>query len=333
VNWGLLRSYHALLCLGLVVLLLAMFGQAGWPIEVNGVFPSRNLRLGTGVISLLLLVGVGAYVLRKYAHRGGYSPEFKMRTAYAKIEAGNHAIVALQARVDRGDLTGLKDVRKEAQRALKKAGASKVNRAIVEQDAAGHIRLRIAPTQPLGRMARWLQVHVWYGWLFGPVVLLHAGLNWPSVLGQLMIVLVAMVWLSGLVGIFMWARGPAMLTRQEQDLSIEEAHSLNSTLSQKIGLLLSAMDPGVASKVRSAQKSMSFLEDSAWGALGSLQLPDPLTMDDLRCLLGQKANVRKELGRLSRVRWMIMGWKLFHVPAALALAVMTAVHIYTIWTY
>ena len=331
LNWSLLRSYHALICLGIGVAVAGLFWSAGWPIESNGLYPSKELRYGTGIAALVLMLLVSAFVIRKYAHRGGYSPEFRLRASYEAIQKGNKGLIALQSQLHRDNSLTRKEIERKAQAILRDAGAHKVNRAIVEFDAQGKPTVRVAPKEPLGRLARWLRVHTWYGILFGPIVLLHGGLQWPSTIGQWLIWLTAIIWFSGLFGLFVWAKGPSVLTRHERDLSIEEAHSLHEALVSKISACLGEFQGQAQTQLVAVWKNGGFRDDVKWNAIPFQS--ENTNASDLRSLLGQEQNVHQDLRRLRRIRWVMMGWKLFHVPAVIALILIVGIHMVTIFSY
>jgi len=329
MNWGLLRSYHGIIAVLIGAGACWFYASAGWPLEQSGAFPSTSLRYNSGFLALFVLCVVSAFVLRKYAHRGGYSPEFRMRVDYDAIERGNRALIGLQSKLGQPGMQSRKDVQKAANAALKAAGSYRVNRAIIEERDGG-LSLRIGPREPLARMAIWMRSHLWYGTLFGPLVLLHGGFQIGSPIGRWLAILVALVWISGVVGFIAWAKGPAILTRNERDLSIEEAHSLHEALNSKIDLSLSEHDEATQSTLRKLWKGDRLQDDASWQNIPDREQTKAV---DLRALLAQERLVHQDLKRMRRIRWCMMGWKLVHVPAAIALWIAVLIHVYTVYSF
>lgn len=301
MNGALFRSRHvaigSALALGLVV--WAIIDRNG---DVLGGQPTRTFRFASGWAALVFMGIVMLYVLRKYAHRGGYSPEFLVRTDFAKIEVATRGLQRLEADRQGASAKELGRVRKEAAKIVRAAGGHRVMAARVEHDEAGALRVRIVPTEPLGRMARWMGAHVGYGVAFAGAVLVHAGVTSDSGLGGWLLGTSFVCVVTGILGSFLWAIGPRWLTEAERDLTIEEAY---------------ALDESLARKLRAAKK----------------ETDGPVSDADLRALTQQRALVKTELAALRRVRWKIMGWKLIHVPTALVLTALVALHVFVVLSY
>lgn len=301
MNAALFRSRHvaigSALAVGLV--LWATVDMGGDLVEGR---PSRWFRFASGWAALAFMGIVMLYVLRKYAHRGGYSPEFLVRTDFAKIEEATRGLQRLESDHQAASVKELGRVRKAAAKVIAKAGAHRVLSARVEHDEAGVLQIRVVPTEPLGRMARWMGAHIGYGMAFSAAVLVHAGLTSGSGLGQWLLGLSFAVVLTGIGGAFLWAVGPRWLTEAEKDLTIEEAYALDESLGRKL---------------RAANKGEG---------------PE-VSPSDLRALTQQRALVKSELAALRRVRWKIMGWKLVHVPAAIVLSALAALHVFVVLSY
>ncbi len=320
MSLSLFRSVHVVLgaLLSCGILIAAMTdGSAG---ALAGE-PSRELRLGTGWVAALAFFSVGAYALRKYAHRGGYSPEFLVRTDYAKIEAATREIKRLTSQVARDGEQNLKVVRRRAAKVIRAAGAHRVLRAVVRSNGPS-LEIDLEPTEPLGRVAVWLGAHIGYGLLFAVAVAVHGGGFGHSLISKGLIWTSIAVVGSGVVGAVMWSAGPRWLTREERDLTIEECFALRRSMGQKY-------DQGVAALDKEQRKRLTRAR-----AAGDLEgVEDGAALRDLLVLRQQLARARSEAVRLGRVRWMMVGWKLVHGPAVLVLATLIGVHVAMIWRY
>ncbi len=337
MNRSLFLSKHGPLAIILVVVFAALFVSSGAPFG-REVVSDRWLLLATGWTTLALMLVVMAYVLRKYAHRGRYSPEFRRKVAYAELERADKRIRALRQKINMGALGTADGIEKEAQRILKEEGVHKVNRASVEAGPPGGDPwiVRIVPTEPLGRVARWMHVHAAYGTAFGFMLLMHSGTTPGSTFGWALAGLGYLVFVTGLIGIVLWAYGPRWMTAREQDLSIEEATAFQASLLRKRGAALDALDKDAAKKLRTlagrqapgATKVRSVVDELAAGA--PAQRAD---FQDIAALIAQERTVATELRALRRVRASFMAWKLVHIPAAILLTGLVAVHVLSIWKY
>ncbi|HUR29068.1 MAG TPA: hypothetical protein VM509_12835, partial [Planctomycetota bacterium] len=78
MNQSLFRSRHALFAVLALAGLVAAIVVSGPSFGVVGA-GSRDARLWTGVLALACMLAALVYVLRKYMHKYGYSPEFRLR--------------------------------------------------------------------------------------------------------------------------------------------------------------------------------------------------------------------------------------------------------------
>jgi hypothetical protein len=229
-------------------------------------------------------------------------------------------------------------IEREARSILADEGCSKVNRAVVEAGRPGDApwTIRIVPTEPLGRVAKWMHVHLFYGLAFAALLGMHSGNPFGSGMGMLLAGLGYLVFATGLVGIVLWALGPRWLTRRERDLSIEEAFSLSESLERKRKAALKELDEQSRSDFQEVILSRGRNAMLAEQNLGRLirRLPDSSSeYRDLMALVIQEQVVKTELGALRRVRMSFMAWKLVHIPAAVILIGLVVVHVVSVWKY
>jgi len=293
MNTALLRSRWA--ALGAVgALAVLAWGAVDYGVDFMTSRPSRLLRLASGWCALASMAFAFGYVLRKYAHRLRYSPEFRMRTDYALIEAATRGLQRLQEQLQREPDVALADARARVRDVVRGAGAHRVMTGRVTQTHEG-IRIRAVPTEPLGRMAGWMGLHLAVGLLFSASFIVHSGVTSASRLGLAMIAASAAVIGSGFFGLYAWVVGPARLTRAERDLTVEEAFALQGILERRVEEVDDAGDAGV--------------------------------------LRAQLERVRAEHRRLRRTRALMTAWKAVHAPAAVALLALVLAHLYFIWRY
>ncbi len=337
MNTTLFRSRHGLIA-GIIVVGLLVFAQMSGISFGRGPHSDRTFILLSGWTALAMLLVVAAYVLRKYAHRGGYSPEKAFRVDHASLEVAENDLHRLQQRISSGALKTPALIVAEAGKILKNAGIQRVNRVLVEPGQAGEDAwtVRMVPTEPLGRVARWMHAHVFYGTAFGAVLLMHSGLIPGSAFGWALAGLGHIVFFTGLIGIFLWARGPRWLTAREHDLSIEEASALRASLGRKRAEAISVFDPEVAARFNQLGAGPGVSVSQQKVILDAIihQLPDRrVEIQDLGALIIQEVLVRQELRALQRVRASFMAWRIVHIPAALLLTGAVAVHVVSIWKF
>jgi len=337
MNATLFRSRHALVAVGLVTLFIAFAVAGGAPL---GRAPGHDrwYLITTGWVTLAAMVIVMAYVLRKYAHRGGYSPEFRMRVDHADIERADARIQQLRQRISAGSHASKKVVQAEADMILREEGVHKVNRALVTagQSSGERFVVDVVPTEPLGRVAKWMHVHAYYGAAFGALLVLHSGVTPGSGFGWALAGLGYAVLLTGLVGIVLWAYGPSWLTARERDLSIEEANALSASLRRKRIAAIEALEPPLRGPVEQLASAKQLEPGTVQPVLQQLARSAPDRADelqDLMALLAQERAVVGELRELRRVRASFMAWRYVHIPAAILLCAAVLVHILSVLRY
>jgi hypothetical protein len=73
---------------------------------------------------------------------------------------------------------------------------------------------RKVPTWRLGRGTTWMRAHIWLGLVSLPLILLHGGFRLGGSLTTMLMILFGVVWVSGIVGLFLQQTLPRlMLTR------------------------------------------------------------------------------------------------------------------------
>ena len=297
--------------------------------------------LWSGWIALALYLVVVAYSLRKYVHKLCISPEFKMKVPLDQLERTEKAINDLRRQVFTGVVTTEADIRTRADRLLRDHGAHKILKVVVRPGEPGEPKhvLEVQPTEPLGRVAKWLHAHLYYGVAAGVLVWLHGGGSFDPLahpMGFLLNVTSYLVIVTGLVGIVLWAIGPSMMTAKETDLSIEEAFVMESSLSERIRRVLDELEPSARAVVRDAMKARGDFRARAAAALDALvkQQPDQEAhMRDVLALVGQHHRVSRGLAGMKRVKLIMNWWRAIHVPVSIFLMGLLVVHVVSVWWY
>lgn len=330
MNLTLFRSWYA----ALVVLAVAAVLAAS---ALGSVDELRWLRLTSGLAALVCMALALAYVVRKYMHKYGYSPEFKLRVPIASLERAERRLNELRGQVLAKRFASVAEVRRAVDRALAEERVQRVLKIDVKPGPAGGppFVLELNKAFMFGRTAKWLHLHVYVSVAFALFVLQHAGSQLGADLGGVLIALSLWVVVTGLVGIALWTFGPRWLSRRERDLSIEESFVLHEGFRNKLaqlrtqlasdGELVTLLDEVVA---RGPQASAAALQAAA-------RFPDERRklFQDACVLAGQARRVDVEFRALWRIRLSFMAWRAAHIPAAVLLLFAVTAHLVTIWIY
>ena len=325
--------------------------------------------LTTGWLATACYVALALYAARRAAHRLRLSPEFAWRASLPKLERAQSELAGLQQRILRREIGGAAVVRREADRILREHDVARVLRVEVAPNplAKGALAVRVGPREPLGRLASWLHMHVWWGLAAALLVWFHGGARVGSTMGLWLNGLSAFVIVSGFVGALLWAVGPAMLTRAERDWSVEKAFALRDHFARKLAEAQAApatraqqaaeaateaeakaaksaaeaarTDLG-AKELDAARKAAKKDADAAAkarakaeAATAAIPAETARLQPEVATLAGQLAAAAAEARRLGRHRLLLRGWRLLHVPCSIALLALVAVHIYGVCYY
>ncbi len=334
MNRTLLLSIHGAIS-GVVVAALCVLAASGGVPVGRAPQGSRAYLLWSGWIALALFLAAYAYVLRKYAHKLGYSPEFGRQVPRAAMERAEQRLGALRERVAARTLTDRAQILQLARDVLRETGCGRVLRVSVADDPAGGPALVSKRTEPLGRTARWMHAHVYYGLGAGIVTFAHAGGRFDTPMGIALNGLTLLVVVTGLVGLGFWMWGPSWLTKEERDLSLEEAFVLDRHYERRLGEeagKLAAADPALASALASTSAPGPDFAARLATALGAGPEAERRARD-LMSLAGQRRRVAGELARLKRVKFAMNAWRLVHIPASIVLLAAISAHVLSIWLY
>ena len=334
MNRSLLSSVHGAIA-GLVVAALCVAPLLLGVAIGRAPQGSRGYLLWSGWIALAFFLAAYAYVLRKYAHKLGYSPEFARQVPRTAMEVAEQRLGALRDRIAARTLTDRAQILQQARAVLQETGCQRVLRVALATDAAGGAILVAKRTEPLGRTARWMHAHVYYGLGAGVLTLVHGGGRFESPMGIALNGLTSIVVVTGVIGLFFWMWGPAWLSREERDLSIEEAFVLDRHYSRRLNeelQKLSTADAAVTARLTARAAPPSDLASRLAAALGGGPEADRRAQD-LLTLSGQRRRVRAELARLQRTKFAMNAWRLVHIPASIVLLGVIVAHVVSIWLY
>lgn len=191
-----------------------------------------------------------------------------------------------------------------------------------------------------GRMASWLQFHIFTG-LVGPyLVLLHSSWKFNGLAGIVMLLTVIIV-LSGFVGRYIYTAVPRSadgieieadeLVRKVQDIDTRLQESLSSSPQaiQLVSRRLAATSAmGSATGIIFGRSIQEWRLALAWW--NARRRMDPVTRrqaEILEGLLKRQRNVKRQLASLAMARRLLGVWHTIHIPIGLALFTSAIIHV------
>ena len=205
----------------------------------------------------------------------------------------------------------------------------------------------------LGTVQGWTSAHVYLGLLTMLLIPMHAGFKFRLDIHTLAFVLMAIVVISGVVGIVLYRTVPPRLTEFEQSIQADK-------VDKELGRLLSEMRVLAKDKsdqfVRVCQAETGRLtarRHQGWRLLFASRSLDPLAakgqelvnavtrippvehsdFQTLSRLIMQTVQLEQTLLTQMRLRNALQAWLYVHVPASIALMVAIAVHLFAVFYY
>lgn len=314
--------------------------------------------LWTGWIAVALYVAVIVYVGRKYVHRVKKPPtREEVKKAQAATDRASARIKEVEREILSGTLRAESDIRDRAEAIVKQEGVWKFSRPYLVPGEEGQpaYRIELRSNEPAGRVAVWLHAHLYFGIAAAVLVILHGGFVLTTPMGLLLNLLSVVVTVTGVFGVYYWAKGPLLLTRAEDKLTIEESFSLEQHFARKLSEAFAEPKKDPEKEVDKAYEKDKAVYDeviklrpfaiatkeepsaeTVRAQLESVLSDDPKIAEAQRAvtvLIAQRAKVGAELKRLSRIRFLINAWRVVHVPASIALVGILLIHIFTVWWY
>ena len=222
-----------------------------------------------------------------------------------------------------------------------------------------------APAYRLGPARTWLKGHIWLGLLSVPLILFHCGFRLGGTLERILMVLFAIIIVSGIVGLLLQQQLPRLLKttvaaetmyeqvphvcvalRERADASVVKVcGELVPSAEKELGDALVA-NPGdvdhrrqlndfYVQKVRpflspDVRRGTELLSASKAGLLFSLiraALPNEPSYHEVTDELERISDERRQLASQQRILHWLHGWLFIHVPLSCALLVFAVAHV------
>jgi hypothetical protein len=192
-----------------------------------------------------------------------------------------------------------------------------------------------------GRMAAWLQFHIFTG-LVGPyLVLLHTSWEFNGLAGVVLLLTVVIV-ASGFVGRYIYTAVPrtadgAELQARELGTQIQIVEELiqawlhaqpraAGALSQRIGALQAAQGSGRMLILGRFFSDLAYRWDW-WREQRRLDQDLRAQAAQLERLVGQQRSLQRQMASLAAARRMLAAWHAIHIPIGMALFTAALVHV------
>jgi hypothetical protein len=200
--------------------------------------------------------------------------------------------------------------------------------------------------RPLGTAQRWLQLHIYGSAIATLLVLVHVGFRWPSgLMGWWLFVLTLWTTATGVVGVYLQKSVPLVVLRSLRVEAIyERIPELSGRLLQEADALMDAASEMPSRTYHSELRpllerpapSWTYVLNSRGNRAPVLDRIDRLTpfadeadrgrLADLRAIVDDKADLDAHMSLQRALR----AWLALHVPAAMLLLALLAVHIFAV---
>ncbi len=215
--------------------------------------------------------------------------------------------------------------------------------------AAWGVRRRTMRIRSTGKAQSWVQLHVYGGWLFLLLVLMHDGFRWPhGSLNAWLLVLAIWVTATGLIGVFLQKWVPRMLTSGTSvEVLYERVPELVDAIRAKAEeLVQSSPEPvqdfyvrNVAPALRAPKSRWVYYIDVTGGIQSRtkqfaylrrlLAHADQEKLDQLERFYRTKLEMDAHFTLQKSLRW----WLYAHLPVSLVLLILTAIHVVSVIIY
>jgi hypothetical protein len=190
------------------------------------------------------------------------------------------------------------------------------------------------PVWRIGRAQTWMRAHLWLGLLSFPLILFHAGFAFRGPLTAVLMLLFAMVVISGMIGAALQHHLPRLMTTQvPMETIYEEIPHVREQLREEADQLVEAavaVEGETADKARLREVYRSQirprLEQPETEMFQPLRTALPATFHEVLDALEDICEEQRQLNRQIRLYHWLHGWLLVHVPLSVTLLVLGGVH-------
>jgi hypothetical protein len=204
-----------------------------------------------------------------------------------------------------------------------------------------------------GTLQGWVSAHVYLGLLTLLLIPMHAGFRFGWDVHTLAFVLLAVVVLSGVLGLFLYRNIPGRLTRYEAGQQADKIDpeiarllaDMRALMKDKSDVLVQIYKAELAASQSRAPKGWSLLLKGLGGDLlaarsadlakkvSTIPSSDQATFQILSQLLLKKTQLEVNLQHQMRLRNALQAWLYIHVPVSIAMVLAVGVHLVAVFLY
>lgn len=204
-----------------------------------------------------------------------------------------------------------------------------------------------------GTLQGWVSAHVYLGLLTLLLIPMHAGFRFGWDVHTLAFVLLAVVILSGVLGLFLYRNIPGRLTRYEAGQQADKIDpeiarllaDMRALMKDKSDVLVQIYKAELAASQSRAPKGWSLLLKGLGGDLlaarsadlakkvSTIPSSDQATFQILSQLLLKKTQLEVNLMHQMRLRNALQAWLYIHVPVSIAMVLAVGVHLVAVFLY
>lgn len=201
--------------------------------------------------------------------------------------------------------------------------------------------------RPLGTAQRWLQLHIYAGTLAGLFVLIHAGFRLPGgQFGWWLLLLTFWTLITGFFGVLLQKWIPSVIARSfHVEALMARIPELVTRLQGEADKLMDGSSEAIARMYLADVRPALAAVTPSWNYLLNVQADreqrlaplqnvasfvdeeERAKLDDLKVILQEKLELDAHYSLQRALRW----WLVLHVPAAMMLLALVAVHIFAVW--
>lgn len=204
-----------------------------------------------------------------------------------------------------------------------------------------------------GTLQGWVSAHVYLGLLTLLLIPMHAGFRFGWDVHTLAFVLLAVVVLSGVLGLFLYRSIPGRLTKYEAGQQADKIDpeiarllaDMRALMKDKSDALVQIYKAELVASQSRASKGWSLLLKGLGGDLlaarsadlakkvSTIPSSDQATFQILSQLLLKKTQLEVNLQHQMRLRNALQAWLYVHVPVSIAMVVAVGVHLVAVFLY
>jgi len=197
------------------------------------------------------------------------------------------------------------------------------------------------PTLRVGRVQTWMRGHVWLSLLSVPMILFHSGFAMGGTLTSLLVVMFALVTISGIAGLILQQFVPRLMMEQvASEVVYDQAEEYVNQLLESAEKSVQSLQPGdqyTTANEFYAKQVKPFIAGAGRDGLLSTKHRADAAFRHMRVLVPPAAHSalnellelvekRRDLTRQLHLHRLLHGWLLVHVPISAALFTLIVVH-------